>query len=136
MYWANEDLNPNQTLPDSDLLKAVHVYASNFYDRATGDSGQGDFRSMDGTALIALGVLLEEAAKHRLGEKGHLIFVEGDEGGEVANGYHVMDVGDSPSMSVSQEALQIGDPPWRKRRKLDYTDRSLHQNELGIVGVS
>ncbi|MCJ1385225.1 hypothetical protein MMC17_008346 [Xylographa soralifera] len=77
-YWADRRLSPNHSLPDSDLVEALHLYTSNFYDRVMIDEGQTDFRSMDETALLALSVLLEEASKHVLGEDGHLVFVEGE----------------------------------------------------------
>lgn len=75
-YWANEKL-PLQgaELPDSDLLKAVHAYASNFYGRK---GGKADFRSLDETALMAVGVLLEEWADDLLGNGGEGVFVEGE----------------------------------------------------------
>ena len=74
-YFANESLPP-QALPDSDLLKALHCYASDFYSRSTVDGGKGDWRSMDETALLALGVLMEEVCRETLGEKGDMVFTE------------------------------------------------------------
>lgn len=79
IYWADQKLEAWQRLPDSDLLKAIHAYASEFYGRATTNAGRSDWRSMDETALLALGVLLEEAAVEELGETGDFAFVEGDE---------------------------------------------------------
>ena len=38
-----------------------------------------DFESMDETALLALGILLEEMAEHVLGDTGDLAFVEGEQ---------------------------------------------------------
>lgn len=38
-----------------------------------------DFVSMDETALLALGILLEEMAEHVLGDTGDLAFVEGEQ---------------------------------------------------------
>ncbi|KAL8689383.1 MAG: hypothetical protein Q9218_004935 [Villophora microphyllina] len=86
-YWANKDLEEGQELPDSDLLKGVHEYVSDFYGTMFGlDEGLGglggkgtDFKSMNESALICLGVLLEEAAEEVLGETGDMVFVEGDE---------------------------------------------------------
>lgn len=41
---------------------------------------------MDETALIALGILMEETAREVLGETGDLVFLEGDEeGGEITS---------------------------------------------------
>ena len=75
-YAADELLPPDRHLPDSELLKAVHAYASDFYSRVTADKGSCDFRSMNETALLAMGVLLEEAAVEVLGENGDMVLVE------------------------------------------------------------
>jgi hypothetical protein len=75
-YDADEELPSDQQLPDSDLLKAIHAYASDFYSMATHDKGRCDFRSLNETALLALGVLLEEAAVDVLGETGDMVLVE------------------------------------------------------------
>ena len=76
-YDADQELPPDRPLlPNSDLLKAVHAYASDFYAAATPDNGSCDFRSMDETALLAIGVLLEEAAVEVLGETGDMVLVE------------------------------------------------------------
>ena len=76
VYSADERLNHDQVLPDSDLLKAIHAYTSDFYARATLDSGKCDYRSMNETALLAIGILLEEAAVEVLGETGDMVLVE------------------------------------------------------------
>jgi hypothetical protein len=77
--------NVEGQLPDSDLLKALHVYAADFY--AVGrEGGPGiDYRSLDETALLALGILMEELCREQLGEGGDLVFTEAEErmeGGE------------------------------------------------------
>ncbi|MCJ1412912.1 hypothetical protein MMC19_007012 [Ptychographa xylographoides] len=119
-YWAHKHLTTDQALPGSDLLKAVHVYASEFYTRAMVDEGLGDMRSMDETALLAMGILLEEAVKHSLGENGHLVFVEG-EPDEVDNeGLDVPLVqyrerSDSRGSNLTTDGS--GEPRKRKRRK-------------------
>ncbi|PTB69679.1 hypothetical protein BBK36DRAFT_1096751, partial [Trichoderma citrinoviride] len=86
IYRAHEWELPNGgqgVLPKSDLLKALHEYSSGFYgalNRSQGvlDSGRNlDERSMDETALLALGILLEEAGREVLGRRGHLVFTEG-----------------------------------------------------------
>lgn len=78
IYWADRHLNEDQVLPHNDLLKAVHVYAAEYYHRALGIQGDVSFRSMEETALLAVGILLEEAAEHILGETGDLALVEGE----------------------------------------------------------
>jgi hypothetical protein len=77
VYFANEKKD-NLDLPDSDLLKAVHAYTSDFYSRAVKDL-KYDFKSMDETALLAFGILLEEASREVLGRTGDLVFTEGEE---------------------------------------------------------
>lgn len=44
-----------------------------------GGRSQDDYQSMDETALIAMGILLEEMAQESLGETGDLILVEEEE---------------------------------------------------------
>lgn len=81
IYYANERLPAPKAklLPESDLLKAVHAYAADFYAKATKQEGRGDWRSLDETALLAVGILLEEAAVEALGETGDLVLVEAEE---------------------------------------------------------
>ena len=76
-YWADRHLSEKQILPDSDLLKAIHSYAADFF-KAMGDKGRVNFLSMDETALLAVGMLLEETADEVLGETGDMVFVEGE----------------------------------------------------------
>ncbi|EFQ32304.1 membrane protein [Colletotrichum graminicola] len=73
-------------LPDSDLLKSVHFYASHFYSTLGGPKRNPSYqvgarnideRSMDESALLAIGILLEEAGKDVLGRKGDMVFTEG-----------------------------------------------------------
>lgn len=78
-YFAHRNLPPGVRLPDSDLLKAIHAYASDFYGSGYLGNTNIDFRSLDETALLAMGILLEEAAAHILGKTGDLAFVEGEE---------------------------------------------------------
>jgi len=62
VYSADRHLSKDERLPDSDLLKAIHAYAADFYGAETNDQGYKDFQSFDETALLAIGILLEEAA--------------------------------------------------------------------------
>lgn len=95
MYNAHERDLPcggRDVLPDSDLLKSVHRYSSKFYaamgrrNRLLLENGGSsaaigrrsvDERSMDETALLAFGILLEEAGREMLGRRGDLVFTEG-----------------------------------------------------------
>ncbi|KAK2746660.1 hypothetical protein FQN57_003004 [Myotisia sp. PD_48] len=78
-YFANKEIPLDQSLPDSDLLKAIHLYTSELYEYNTDDKGLSAWRSMDETALIALGFLLEELSTDALEETGDMVFVEGEE---------------------------------------------------------
>ena len=88
LYFQDEKLAPHQRLPESDLLKALHAYVSDYYfctgagDLAS-DGGVANLRSMDETALLAMGILMEEAARQRLGETGDLALVEADDEDEI-----------------------------------------------------
>ncbi|KAM0721771.1 hypothetical protein Q7P37_002696 [Cladosporium fusiforme] len=75
IYPVDRHLGPHQRLPDPDLLKAIHAYASDFY-ASTSDGGKLDFKSLDETALLAMGILLEEAAAEAVGKTGDLALVE------------------------------------------------------------
>ena len=77
IYFANA-LESRTNLPDSDLLKALHTYTSDFYSSTTQDGGVNDWRSLDATALLALGILMEEVCTTALGETGDLTFTEGE----------------------------------------------------------
>ncbi|KAJ6440448.1 membrane protein [Purpureocillium lavendulum] len=105
-------------LPESDLLKAVHTYASRFYGAAErnranrqrehapqlGMPRRGvDERSMDETALLAFGILLEEAGREVLGQRGDLVFTEGDGAADEASGI------DMPNSSSGDEAMDRDD---------------------------
>ncbi|KAF4982901.1 hypothetical protein FZEAL_1597 [Fusarium zealandicum] len=87
IYYAHDRDLPRGgqgILPESDLLKAVHGYASALYsarhrDRHATDSRKAAERSMDETALLAFGILLEEAGKEVLGRRGDLVFTEGED---------------------------------------------------------
>lgn len=66
IYFADRHLDPTnelQRLPDSDLLKILHAYTSDFYAATSRVRGDETFESLDETALLALGILVEEAAK-------------------------------------------------------------------------
>lgn len=78
-YFAHENLPPSCPLPGSELLESIHAYSADFYDHATMNKGQEDYQTLDETALIAMGVLMEEIAKESLGETGDLVLVEGEE---------------------------------------------------------
>ncbi|KAI5307219.1 ph-response sensor protein [Ascosphaera pollenicola] len=78
-YFAHEKLPSDVVLPDSDLLKATHAYVSDFYASTVPSEEQISLHSMDHTALIAFGILLEEAALTMLGETGDMTLIEGVE---------------------------------------------------------
>ncbi|KAK6354431.1 hypothetical protein TWF730_008835 [Orbilia blumenaviensis] len=80
-----EDEELLKQLPDSDLLKAVHLYVAEFYGLKKGVDGNGDGkggwgtvmgRAMDESALLAVGVILEEYCREMLGRDGDLVLAE------------------------------------------------------------
>ncbi|KAL1643482.1 hypothetical protein SLS58_004841 [Diplodia intermedia] len=72
VYFADRYLAPHQRLPDSDLLKALHAHSSEAYAQAYGRHARRLYRSLDETALLALGILVEEAAAGVFDETGAL----------------------------------------------------------------
>lgn len=62
-------------LPDSDLLKALHAYASDLYSRDP--SGKSMYQAFNGRALLGFGILLEEMCRDSLGDSGDLALAEG-----------------------------------------------------------
>lgn len=82
-YPAHRHMPAGQKLPDSDLLKAVHAFTSDFYGSGKLGACRDDFSSLDETALLAMGILLEEAGAQALGRTGDLAFVEGPEQSDV-----------------------------------------------------
>ncbi|KAK3325154.1 hypothetical protein B0H66DRAFT_111148 [Apodospora peruviana] len=141
IYWANERDLPESgrhILPDSDLLKSMHCYASRLYEtlsRRVGGNKVVDERSMDETALLAFGILLEEAGRATLGKNGDMVFVEGaarrrrvvrrasrSTGKQKAaaagsDGGHEQDDDD-----VEEEEEELRGGQFRKRRKLATTE--------------
>ena len=122
IYWADRHLTEKQGLPDSDLLKAIHTYASDFYGRATKDRGAVDFESFDETALLGLGILLEEMAGHVLGETGDLAFVEGEEVVEMGDGADLRDSRLVADGDTTEATSGSGEPRKRKRRKIKHNE--------------
>ena len=74
MYSWTRDLPPNIELPDGELLEDIHAYMADFFGAHPEMSKM--FRSMDETALVALGVLMEEMMRETLGEDGDLALLE------------------------------------------------------------
>ncbi|RCI09216.1 hypothetical protein L249_1429 [Ophiocordyceps polyrhachis-furcata BCC 54312] len=90
IYRAHDDLpqGGHGVLPDSDMLRAIHSYVRRFYKSvARGKTMNANERSMDETALLAFGILLEEAVTEIFGENGDLVFTEraGADGDELAS---------------------------------------------------
>jgi len=111
-YFANESLSHGH-LPESDLLKALHCYASDFYSRATSSECTSDWRSMDETALLAFGILMEEICRKELGETGDLVFVEGESEAQTAN---------PKAGLLGRDESVVARSRRRKRRRLETPD--------------
>ena len=141
LYWADRHLTDDQKLPESDLLKAIHAYASDYYGRAVKGRGKVDFESLDETALLAVGILMEEMARDALGETGDLAFVEGESsevngaeevapleettsGGEENLGSSIAASGVASEVATSDRSSSSGNKRKRKRRKTKHDDAS------------
>lgn len=130
-------------LPPSDLLKSVHSFASHYYD-ALGDGGRREAhfvggrniteKSMDETALLAFGILLEEAGREVLGVRGDMVFTEGEEivptedeasDGDQAKGSASgddLEAKDIADLELSSSSERASSGRKRKRRKMSRED--------------
>lgn len=156
MYGTADDL-PEGALPSSDLLKSVHHHVSRYYEalnvRLGGGEDPVDERSMDETALLAFGILLEEAARDALGKEGDLVFTEGevdeeaervarpvvDEDEEVVQAV-VEEKEETEAVDTDYSAKETKRASKRSRTGVDYNVRdagraSLGQKRLGKKGV-
>ncbi|KAL4886916.1 hypothetical protein BJY04DRAFT_43602 [Aspergillus karnatakaensis] len=77
-YFAHESLPTDRPLPPSELLESIHAYTADFYDQGVRGEGRANHYSMDGSALLFMGILMEEMAKESLGDTGDLVLVEGE----------------------------------------------------------
>ncbi|KAJ5923422.1 hypothetical protein N7454_008667 [Penicillium verhagenii] len=75
-YFANENLPADRPLPSSEILTAIHAYASDFYTHKLRDGGKHNFQSMDESALLAIGILMEELAREQLGDNGDMVLTQ------------------------------------------------------------
>jgi hypothetical protein len=107
LYWRPEV--DKHKLPPSDLLWGIHQRASEFYT----ENGKGQFKFMDETALLAMGVLLEETMRGSLGETGHLAFLEPDED---ATQYENDGEGNSNDNNVAGSDAMDSPRPLQERR--------------------
>ncbi|KAF4591902.1 putative membrane protein [Ophiocordyceps camponoti-floridani] len=74
-------------LPDSSMLMAIRIYLNSFcksLPRRKGPRLEYSCRSFDATALLAFGILLEEAVQNMLGHQGDLVFTESADADDVA----------------------------------------------------
>ncbi|KAK4244614.1 hypothetical protein C7999DRAFT_35041 [Corynascus novoguineensis] len=143
IYWANEDLpdGGHRQLPDSDLLRSLHSYASRFYEAAAARLGPRcivgtrivDERSMDESALLAFGVLLEEAGREALGKRGDLVFTEAST--EAREAAKVVQAAQSSPRSAAEgfedidETSNSQNAPKAKRRKVARAETSVMEQE-------
>ena len=137
IYWAHEDL-PHYgqgLLPESNLLTSIHAYTSRFYEATAARLGPScsvgrrtiDERSMDETALLAFGILLEEAAREVLGKRGDLVFTEPvidekrpQDGGAAAG--HQVPQRSAVGEESGVESMPEGNKRAKKRRKVTQED--------------
>ncbi|KAJ5579727.1 uncharacterized protein N7459_005712 [Penicillium hispanicum] len=81
-YFAHEKLPVDRPLPSSEILEAVHAYTADYYQHLARKSGRYDHYTMDETALLAVGILVEEMARDSLGQCGDLVLLEGQSSDE------------------------------------------------------
>ncbi|KAL5629950.1 hypothetical protein BROUX41_001556 [Berkeleyomyces rouxiae] len=134
LYNSHERLLPRTgdgVLPSSELLKGLHAYSSRFYDalgtQPTGRPKKEHFvgqrnineRSMDETALLAFGILLEEAGREVLGQRGDLVFTEGREVTTKGSGRekNSSETGPVEDEAVTEETTDTNDGKYKTKSK-------------------
>lgn len=95
--WIDEETLDDIPLPESDIIEAVQSYTGHFYANTTDSRRTEHFSSMNGSALIAMGVLLEELGNELLGETGDMVLVEREDGDNYDSGHYASDVSISSS---------------------------------------
>ena len=123
-YWADRFLPDEKLLPNSDLLKVLHTFAASYYSRTGREGGSWDFRTMDETALLALGILVEESVAQSLGKKGHMVFYENhpvtDESDDESSHRNTQSISRGSSI-VSESVMEPAQKTQsNKRRKLTH----------------
>lgn len=100
------------------------------------NGGLLDFESLDETALLSLGILLEEMAEHVLGNTGDLAFVEGEEIEDAAHGSakgsQTTNVGSSKSASTTTTSADTSDSEVKQRHKRRKTQHIPH-DDVGLM---
>jgi hypothetical protein len=131
-YEQDRRLPVDVELPDSDLLKAIHAYAADFYDRQFAGDSAVDHQSMDETALLAMGYLINEASTQILGKTGDMALVEGqlpdgEPGVEGSiNGYTYEDL---PSVNSQKSGQAFSQGVWKKLGFMRFTHPPPTSNE-------
>jgi len=133
IYDAGRQLPAGVSLPESDLLKVIHAYVADFYDRSV-DDNKSDVKSMDETALLAMGVLLEEAAAGALGPTGDLALVESPSEDDHLDTGHAIDhcVENRSKKSVLTRTFKrLKHQPAREAEEMSGDDVKVNKMHLG-----
>ncbi|KAF1815929.1 hypothetical protein P152DRAFT_471302 [Eremomyces bilateralis CBS 781.70] len=77
-FSGTSDLRPD-LIPDSELLRAIHHYTTHLFKGLGAGESDPCWGAFDGTAMLALGVLVEETVRELVGDSGDLAFVGGVE---------------------------------------------------------
>ena len=109
-------------------MKALHTYTSEYYSKALGIQGDVSYESMEETALLAVGLLLEEAAGHILGETGDMVFVEGEEISEPEDEPSIQNL-DLANSVQDQEEQQESSANERKRKRRRKNRKSRREDQ-------
>ena len=110
IYDQEHTLTKDEILPAPDLLKAIHSYSADFYAKTADAQADLSYQSLDGSALLALGILLEESCNVMLGGTGDLALLEEKIADEVSK-----DSSQAPNIS-SQTQDDESEPPAKKRK--------------------
>lgn len=78
-YYPAHNRLSDQQLPRGELATSIHAYITHMYAQVDARGRSIRWRHLDGTVLLALGILVEETARSVIGETGDLAFTEADQ---------------------------------------------------------
>lgn len=124
-YPAHTKLAANQQLPSGDLAAAIHGRISHLYSKADLGRGRAPWKCMKETALIAMGILMEETARSVLGETGDLAFTEADQDDDH---HHIRHRQNEWTMSAERQQTNSSNEERRPTSQVQQPTKSRHDS--------
>ncbi|USP75354.1 mnd1-like protein [Curvularia clavata] len=125
-YPAHTKLPADQPLPSGDLANAIHTYMSCRYSQATRSHVRVPWKCMNETALIAMGILMEETARSVLGQTGDLALTEANEADDDDD--QIRRRQNEWTMSTQKRQMNSSDEERRRASHVQQPSKSVHDS--------